>query len=76
MSIFFSRLKTARKSRRLTLREVAAACDIQLRAYQRYEAGEREPNFDRLIAIADLLNVSTDYLLGRTDRPDAPAKTP
>ena len=70
MSIFPKRLKAARKARRLTLREVAAACGIQLRAYQRYEAGEREPDFGRLIAIADFLQVSTDYLLGRTDAPE------
>lgn len=69
MSIFPSRLKAARKARRLTLSEVAAACGIHLRAYQRYEAGEREPDFDRLIALADFLNVSADYLLGRTDQP-------
>ena len=69
MSAFASRLKLARVSRGYTLLQVAAACGIHLRAYQRYEAGEREPDFDRLIALADFLNVSADYLLGRTDQP-------
>ena len=35
----------------------------------RYETGEREADYETLIAIADYFNVSIDYLLGRTDNP-------
>lgn len=69
MSAFAARLKLARVSCGYTLLQVATACGIHIRAYQRYEAGEREPDFDRLITLADFLNVSADYLLGRTDQP-------
>src|SRR5699024_6994266 len=36
----------------------------------RYESGERKPDYDTLDKIADYFQVSTDYLLGRTDSPN------
>jgi transcriptional regulator with XRE-family HTH domain len=38
--------------------------------------GTRAPHIDRLIAIAELFNVSIDYLVGRTDDPMPPPKRP
>ena len=35
----------------------------------RYETGDLFPSYPVLIKIADYFNVSTDYLLGRTDNP-------
>ncbi len=35
-----------------------------------WEAGSRAPSFATLCALADVLNVSTDYLLGRTEIPN------
>lgn len=35
----------------------------------RYETGDCFPSYPVLIKIADYFNVSTDYLLGRTDNP-------
>lgn len=35
-----------------------------------YKSGTREPDIDKLIKIADALNTSVDYLIGRTDDPD------
>lgn len=40
---------------------------MAVRTYQNYEGGQREPNFSTLIALADFFDVTTDYLLGRTD---------
>ena len=44
-----------------------------------YSMKSKKPNAERLQEIADYFNVSTDYLLGRTDNPfiagDAVAKT-
>lgn len=37
------------------------------RNYQYYESGAREPNLETFVEISDILNVSTDYLIGRSD---------
>ena len=70
MENFSSRLKAIRTERRVYQREVAEALGISVRAYQTYESGECEPSIANLIALADYFQVSTDYLLGRTDEPD------
>ncbi|MBM6977472.1 helix-turn-helix transcriptional regulator [Intestinimonas butyriciproducens] len=61
------RLKEIRRHRKKTLKETADRLGIQLRSYQAYESGDREPNIARLIVLADFFDVSLDYLLGRTD---------
>ena len=66
---FAVRLKEARKRKRFTQKEVAEHLNIAAHTYQNYEIGERRPNFEYLVAIADYLEVTTDYLLGRTDLP-------
>ncbi len=38
-----------------------------MKSYCRYESGEREPTASVLVRIADFYNVTTDYLLGRSD---------
>ncbi len=66
--ILSGRLKQCRKEKGLTQREVAIYCDITEKAYQNYELMTREPRLDVLIKIADLFDVSLDYLAGRTDK--------
>ena len=61
-------LKQCRKERGFTQREVAIYCDITEKAYQNYELMTREPRLDVLIKIADVFDVSLDYLVGRTDK--------
>lgn len=39
-------------------------------AYYRYEKGERMPDGNTLISLADYFNVSSDYLLGLSDNPE------
>ncbi len=64
------RLKEVRIMRKRKLKEAAACLGIQVRSYQAYESGEREPGVKNLIALADFYDVSLDYLMGRTDGPD------
>ncbi len=68
MSDFPARLKAIRRQRGKTQRELAEYLGMKIRSYQFYEGGEREPPIDKLIAIADYLDVSIDELVGRTGR--------
>ena len=67
---FAERLKAARKQKNLKQREVAEHLQMTAHSYQQYEGGDRRPNFEILVALADLFEVTTDYLLGRTDVPN------
>ena len=68
MSYFSDRVKELRKTKNMTQRQMADALGITERSYQRYEA-ENNPNNETLIKLADFFDVSTDYLLGRSDNP-------
>ena len=61
------RLRACRKEKGLTQAQVAIYCDITEKAYQNYELMTREPKLEILIRIADLFDVSLDYLTARTD---------
>ena len=58
-------LKTARKKAGLTQQQVADAIGVVQSAYKNYEQGNREPKGGVMVKLADLLGVTTDYLLGR-----------
>ena len=61
------RLKQCRKDKGYTQNEVAVYCNITEKTYQNYELMSREPKLEILIKIADVFDVSLDYLFGRTD---------
>ena len=65
---FSTQLKKLRKDRKLTQAEVAAALNITVRQYQRYESGEQTTTLDNVIALADFFGVSLDYLCGRSEK--------
>lgn len=67
MILFGTRLRALREDHDLTSEEIANELHISTRALNYYENNMREPSFPLLIQMADYLNVSTDYLLGRTD---------
>ena len=66
MANFGERIKELRKQRGLTQRQMADTFGITERNYQRYEATE-SPSNETLIKLADFFEVTTDFLLGRTD---------
>jgi len=61
------RLRELRTEKKLTQADVAKFLKISHQAYNFYETGRREPDNETLQKIADFFDVSTDYLLGRTD---------
>ncbi|MBQ3592896.1 MAG: helix-turn-helix transcriptional regulator [Clostridia bacterium] len=67
-NILSKRLKQCRIEKGLTQNQVAIYCDITEKTYQNYELMTREPKIEILIKIADVFNVSLDYLVGRTDK--------
>lgn len=70
MNDFSVQLKSIRKSRGITQKQLAQAVGASERGIQSYEIGERKPAFDQLIALADFFAVSLDYLTGRSNYPD------
>ena len=60
-------LKILRKQNNLTQAQISKILDCSAQAYQRYEKGEREPDYNTLHKLADYFGTSIDYLLGRTD---------
>lgn len=67
---FSERLISLRKSNNLTQKQIYEAIGMSALGYQRYEYGEREPAYQKLIALADYFDVSLDYLVGRSDNPE------
>ena len=65
--IFAERLKSLRKEKRFTSKEVAEYLGIGQRAYLYYESAVHYPDVPGLMKLADLFEVSTDYLLGRSE---------
>ena len=65
MKIFQERLIDQRKINKLTQQQVAQHLGISQPSYIRYEQGTAEPSYDNLVKLANLFDVSIDYLLGR-----------
>ncbi|MBR0287799.1 MAG: helix-turn-helix transcriptional regulator [Selenomonadaceae bacterium] len=66
---FGKRLRDVRQQNGLTQKQLAEKIGSDERGVRRYEAGERKPGLDVILAILDNLDVSADYLLGRSDTP-------
>lgn len=63
---FGERLIAAREARRLTQTELAQKAGLQAAAIGHFERNRRKPSFANVRALAKALNVSSDYLLGRS----------
>lgn len=70
----FQRLEDLRVDHDKTQIEIAEYLNMGRNVYWRYEKGIREIPTWAVIKLADFYNVSTDYLLGRTDDPTPPQK--
>lgn len=66
MSKFSERFRQLKDEKKLTLKELSEALDVSVPNLS-YYMKDREPSYDILIRIADYFNVTTDWLIGRTD---------
>jgi transcriptional regulator with XRE-family HTH domain len=67
--VFQERLKAARNLRKWSQEELAAHAGMPPSSIGHYESGSRKPSFDTLRKLANTLDVTTDFLLGRVDEP-------
>lgn len=65
--LFGERLTQIRKKKKLSQAEVGKLLEIDGDAYGRYERNEVKPSIEMAARIADVFNVSLDYLIGKTD---------
>ena len=59
-------LKSLREEKRITQDDIASMLNIKRQTYSAYERNKSLPDINILSKLADYFNVSTDYLLGRT----------
>ena len=61
------RIRTLRKDKGLTMKQFGERIGMAESTISLYESGKRQPDNETLKKIADFFDVSTDYLLERTD---------
>lgn len=66
--LFCKRLKEIRTQRKMTQQNIADKTGIPSTSISHIEAGSRKPSLENFFKLAVVLNVSADYLLGRTDQ--------
>ena len=67
VEVFGKRLKELRKANGYTIEQFAEAVGISKSTVGYYENNNRMPDIEILSRIADVLNVSADYLIGKTN---------
>lgn len=69
MNEFGTRIRSLRIKNEMTQWQVAFYLHIDRTTYAGYESGKRFPDAHTLCKIADLFNVSTDFLLNHNVKP-------
>ena len=62
------------QEKRITAYRIAKETGISQGLMNEYKSGKKSPNIQNLVKIADYLDCSIDYLLGRTDNPNSHKK--
>lgn len=66
MSVFAERLRLLREARQMTQTRLSALLEVDPRVYNRWERGLAAPQFDTVVHIANILQISLDELAGRS----------
>lgn len=64
----YQRIRDLREDKDIKQSDIAEMLHMQREVYRRYETGQREIPLNIAVLIADLYNVSLDYITGRTDK--------
>lgn len=64
-----NKIKQSAKNRNMTVKQLLEKCDLSINTISDLSKGQ-QISYINFAKIADYLNVSVDYLLGRTDNPD------
>jgi transcriptional regulator with XRE-family HTH domain len=70
LGIFPKRLRAAREMRELSQLGLAERARLQQAAVSLYESGSRRPSLRNLRRLSEALEVTTDFLVGRSERPE------
>ena len=69
--MFSKRFKELRLKKGLNQPELAKLLNVAKQTVSNWENGNRTPDSNMLLKLADFFDVSVDYLLGRTDDPNS-----
>lgn len=67
MEIFRTRLRKVREAKKLSQMSLGRLAGCGQEKISAYEIGKQQPRYTTLVHLANALQVSIDYLLGRTD---------
>lgn len=71
--MFPERLKQLRKEAHLTQKQLAEKLFVDQTSISYWETGKTKPDFDKQTELAELFDVSLDYLRGKSDTKKSPA---
>lgn len=66
----YKRIRNLREDKDLNQTQVAKYLEMSQTGYSKYETGENDLPTEVLIKLADFYDVSIDYMLDRTDKPE------
>lgn len=63
-------IKSLAKKKKITIKQMLSECELSINTLSSMQSGGYYPRVEALAKIADYLDCSIDYLLGRTDVPE------
>lgn len=63
-------IKSFAKSKNITIGRMLFDCELSINTLSSMQSGGYYPRLEAISKIADYLDCSVDYLLGRTDKPE------
>jgi transcriptional regulator with XRE-family HTH domain len=68
--MFSEKIKQLRLAHHMTQKQLGEIANISDSAIREIESGRSQTTLNNVVILADYFNVSVDYLLGRTDKPE------